>query len=132
MTKEELEAKVKELEEKNEELQMAVAEKDAQAEEQKTEAIMPLILPDKSATPMIPYKETKTKQYKLFRDEYRYKRPLYVSINGNNWVIPRGVVVDLPAYVVDFIEQYLAEEAAIWERVEKEEREYRELTAKQV
>ena len=38
-----------ELEEKNEELQKAAAEKDAQAEEQKADAIMPLILPDKAS-----------------------------------------------------------------------------------
>lgn len=131
-TAKELEARIKELEEENAGLQEQLEDAKKQEAEEKAEAIMPLTLPDRSITPMIPYKEEETVQYKLFRDEYRYKRPLYVCINGRNWVIPRGVVVELPKYVADFIEQNIAEEAAIWARVEKEEQEYRELTARQV
>lgn len=121
MTNKELEAKVQELQEENEKLKAS-----------KEGANTPLTLPSHSATPIIPYVETEKVRVRLFRDEYRYKDPLYVAVNGKNWVIKRGVDVELPKYVADFIEQQMTEEAAIWERVEKEEREYREMSAKQV
>lgn len=129
MTTKELEAKIQELEKQNEQLQHDIEHyqkaKDA-------EVNTPLILPDPAITPMIPYQEKETVKVRLFRDEYRYKQPLYVSINGRNWLIKRGVDVELPKYVADFIEQQMQEEAAIWERVAKEEQEYKDLTAKQV
>ena len=91
MTKEELQAMYDELKEKNEEMAK-------QLEEQQTvstkKAVEPLQLPDANITPMIPYLEKETVKIKLFRDDYRYKRPLYVSINGRNWLIPRGVEVE--------------------------------------
>ena len=127
MTKEELQAMYDELMAKNEELVKQLEEK---AETKK--AVEPLQLPDANITPMIPYVEKETVKIKLFRDDYRYKRPLYVSINGRNWLIPRGVEVELPKYVADFIDNLAKEEAEIQERIIREEQEYRELTAKQV
>jgi hypothetical protein len=115
-----MEARIRELEQENANLKKAEA----------APVNAPLQLPDPSITPIIPYEETQTVTVRLFRDEYRYKAPLYVSINGKNWLIKRGVEVQLPKYVADFIEQQMREEAAIWERVEKEEREYRDQTAK--
>lgn len=41
----------------------------------------------------------------LFKDSGRYKEPLYVAVNGKNFVIPRGVPVDVPYYVAKVIEQ---------------------------
>ncbi len=120
MTSKEMEARIRELEQENANLKKAEA----------APVNAPLQLPDPSITPIIPYEETQTVTVRLFRDEYRYKAPLYVSINGKNWLIKRGVEVQLPKYVADFIEQQMREEAAIWERVEKEEREYRDQTAK--
>ena len=111
MTKDELEAKVKELEEENSRLKAKEPE----------EVKQPLILPDPGMTPMIPYK-----------DDYRYKSDLFVAINGNNWFIKRGKEVTLPKYVADFIEQTMAEEARIWEKVEQEEADFKKLTDKQV
>lgn len=124
MTNKELEAKIKELEEQNEKLK-------GEAAAAQTGANLPLILPDPSMTPMIPYVEKEFVNVRLFRDEYRYKEPLYVAINGKNWVIQRGVEVTLPKYVADFIEQQMAEEAKIWERVALEEKEFIEKTPKQ-
>lgn len=121
MTNKELEARVKELEEENKGLRAYMEP-----------ANTPIILPDASMTPLIPYEEKEFVTIKLFRDDYRYKRPLYVSINGRNWLIPRGVEVKLPKYVADFIDNMSKEEAKIQERIIKEEQEYKELTAKQV
>ena len=119
MTKDELERTNQELQDRLNKL-----EKQGQAVRQ------PLVLPDPSITPMIPYEETEYVKVKLFRDEYRYKQPLYVAINGRNWLIKRGVEVTLPKYVADFIEQQMREESAIWERVAKEEQEYKDQTAR--
>lgn len=122
MTNKEMQDRIKDLEAQNEELK-AGAGQGAKKKE-------PVILPDPSVTPMIPYEETTNVRVKLFRDEYRYKQPLYVAINGRNWLIKRGVEVELPKYVADFIEQQMQEEAAIWERVAKEEQEYKDQTAR--
>lgn len=118
MTNKELEAKVRELEEENQRLKTMTDGSNA-----------PLTLPDPAKTPLIPFVETEYETVKLFRDEYRYKDPLYVSINGKNWVIVRGEPVKLPKYVAKFIEQQMATEAAIWERVAKEEKDYLDMTA---
>ena len=120
-------ATIKELEEKNRQLQ---AELDRMKTAKAAGVNTPMILPDPSITPTIPYQETETKKIRLFRDEYRYKAPLFVSINGRNWLINRGVEVEVPKYVADFIEQQMTEEAAIWKRVAEEEEEYRKQTAK--
>ena len=123
MTKDELEAKVKELEEENEKLKAkGEPEKDNQ----------PLVLPDPSITPTIPYEEKEFVRVKLFKDDYRYRDDLYVAINGKNWYIKRGKEVTLPKYVADFIEHTMAEEARIWEKVEQEENDFKKLTDKQV
>ena len=121
MTNKEMEARIKALEEENEQLKGLAAPVNP-----------PIILPDASMTPLIPYEEKEFVKIKLFKDDYRYKRPLYVSINGRNWLIPRGVEVPLPKYVADFIDHMSKEEAEIQERILKEEQEYRDLTAKQV
>lgn len=121
MTNKELEAKIQELQEENEKLKAT-----------KEGTNTPMMLPSHSATPTIPYVEKEKVRVRLFRDEYRYKDPLYVSINGRNCVIRRGADVDIDKYFADFIEQQMTEEAAIWERVAQEEKEYREMSAKQV
>lgn len=129
MTTKELEAKIEELAKQNAEMQKSMEDYKAAA---KAEVNTPIMLPDPSQTPVIPYEEKEYVKVRLFKDEYRYKAPLFVSINGKNWLIRRGVDVQLPKYVADFIEQQMAEEAAIWERVAREEQEYKDLTAKQV
>ena len=122
MTEDELEAKVRELEEENEKLK---AKEPANVKQ-------PLILPDPGMTPMIPYEEKEFVKVKLFKDDYRYKDDVYVGINGKNWNIKRGKEIPLPKYVADFIEQTVAEEARIWEKVEQEEEDFKKLTDKQV
>ena len=42
---------------------------------------------------------------RLFKDNNKYKEPLYVSVNGYNAQIPRGVVVEVPYYVAKHIEE---------------------------
>ena len=88
-----------------------------------------LNLPDHKFTPTIPYEPKKKVNIELFKDDYRYKEPLFVGINGRTWLIQRGVPVEVDDYVADFIEQMKAEEARIMRRVESEEKEYQQNTA---
>ena len=42
---------------------------------------------------------------KLFKDNDRYKEPLFVSVNDYRAAIPRGVTVEIPYYVAKHIEE---------------------------
>lgn len=110
----ELEAKVKTLEEEN-----------TQLKKDKPEAIE---LPDAKFTPTIDYKPQRKVTIELFKDDYRYKEPLFVGINGRTFLIQRGVPVEVDDYVAEFIEGMKAEEARIMRKVEAEEREYQQAT----
>lgn len=105
--------------------------KTAIAEEIETMKKQPdvLELPDAKYTPTIPYEPQRKVTIELFKDDYRYKEPLFVGINGRTWLIQRGVPVEVDDYVADFIEQMKSEEARIMRRVEAEEREYNQDTA---
>jgi hypothetical protein len=116
-------ATVKDLEEKLNQLEEQLKNKPA-AKEPET-----IDLPDAKFTPTIPYVPKKKVTIELFKDDYRYKEPLFVGINGQTWLIKRGVQVEVDDYVADFIEQQKAEEARIMRRVDQEEREYQEKTA---
>ncbi len=115
-TVKELEAKLAALQEENEKLK-------ADPEP------VNLVLPDAKFTPTIPYVPKKMVKIELFKDDYRYKEPLFVGINSRTWLVPRGVEVEVPDYVADFIEAQRSEEARIMRKVEAEEKEYQDKTA---
>lgn len=46
----------------------------------------------------------------LFYDGDRYKDPLYVAINGRNWMVKRGEPVEVPVEVANVIEQSLKQD----------------------
>ena len=46
----------------------------------------------------------------LFYDGDRYKDPLYVAINGRNWLVKRGEPVEVPVEVANVIEQSLKQD----------------------
>lgn len=49
---------------------------------------------------------------KLFRDNNRYKEPLYVSVNDYSAQIQRGVSVQVPYFVAKHIEEMNAQDEA--------------------
>ena len=49
---------------------------------------------------------------KLFRDNNRYKDPLYVSVNDYSAQIQRGVTVQVPYFVAKHIEEMNAQDEA--------------------
>ena len=125
-------ATVKELEEKLEALQEekeALEAENQQLKEQGEKEPEALVLPDAKFTPTRPYVPKKKVMIELFKDDQRYREPLFVGINGRFMLIQRGVPVEVDDYVADFIEQQKAEEARIMRKVELEEQEYLKNTA---
>lgn len=52
----------------------------------------------------------KTKKVYLFYDGEKYKDPLYVGINGMNWLVQRGQEVEVPVEVAEVIEHQLEQD----------------------
>lgn len=56
---------------------------------------------------------------KLFKDNARYKSDLFVSVNGNNYLIRRGEAVEVPAAVAEVIEHSAAQDELTARRMEQ-------------
>ena len=63
---------------------------------------------------------------KLFRDNNRYKEPLFVSVNNYTALIQRGVQVEVPYFVARHIEEMNAQDEATAMLVEGLAKEYGE------
>lgn len=76
-----------------------------------TAAVMPAPTPD-AVVKVKPPKEDVTRmvKVKLFKDNKRYKDPLYVSVNDYHAAIPRGIVVEVPLYVALSLEESQAQD----------------------
>ncbi|XBX08866.1 hypothetical protein QMP26_18695 [Enterocloster clostridioformis] len=48
-------------------------------------------------------KKEETVKFALFRDDDRYKAPLFVGVNGRSYLIKRGKEVELPKSVYEVI-----------------------------
>ena len=48
-------------------------------------------------------KKEETVKFALFRDDDRYKAPLFVGVNGRSYLIERGKEVELPKSVYEVI-----------------------------
>lgn len=49
-------------------------------------------------------------QIRLFKDNNKYKEPLYASVNNRSFHIPRGITVTVPYCVAKVIEQSQAQD----------------------
>lgn len=76
---------------------------------------------------MVHYVPKGNVKIELFHDDNRYKDPLFVSINGRNWIIKRGVEVEVPDYVAKFINDQMREERIIIKKAIEEEQEFMNL-----
>jgi hypothetical protein len=59
----------------------------------------------------------------LFKDNDRYKEDLFVSVNGQRFLIQRGKPVEVPAYVAEVIERSQSQDeqsGAMMERLAEE------------
>ena len=68
----------------------------------------------------------KTTVVNLFYDGVRYKDPLFVGINGLNWLIQRGVDVEVPVEVAEVIKNMEAQDKKTSMMIRKLESEAQE------
>lgn len=45
----------------------------------------------------------KTEVVRLFKDAHRYSAPVFVSVNGESYLIQRGIPVEVPAAVAEVL-----------------------------
>ena len=60
----------------------------------------------------------------LFRDNNQYKDALYVAVNGESYLIPRGKEVEVPYYIAEVIEWSMKEDQKTAEQLRILEENY--------
>ena len=69
-------------------------------------------------------KGPKKVKIKLFKDNGEYRDDVFVGINGERFLIKRGVEVEVPDYVAEVIENSARQDARAAEFIQKIEAEY--------
>lgn len=67
--------------------------------------------------------------YRLFRDSGKYSEPVFVSVNGHPFLIPRGKTVMIPRYVAQVLEDSAALKAEAAMKADQLEDEFLNETA---
>lgn len=57
---------------------------------------------------------------RLFRDGGKYKDDLFVAVNGRRWLIQRGVDVQVPRYVADFLDSMQKQDVETSQMIKRE------------
>ena len=70
--------------------------------------------------------EKKMVRIRLFKDNQNYTGDVFVSVNGENYLIKRGVTVDVPDYIAEVLESSQREDENAVLRMEMAERSYLE------
>ena len=90
---------------------MEAQEKDAKVKVTKQERVKPEI-----KYPM-PEPKERMVPIRLFKDSDRYKDDLFVSVNGQTFLIQRGVDVEVPWYVAEVIQNAIRSDNQADERL---------------
>lgn len=69
-------------------------------------------------------KRSRKVKVRLFRDSNQYKDSLFVAVNGESYMIPRGVEVEVPYYIAEVIENSLREDQKTAEQLRILEENY--------
>jgi len=67
---------------------------------------------------------------KLFRDNGEYRDPVFVSVNGENYLIRRGEEVEVPEKIAYVLEESLKQDECTAALIDKTEMLYEENTRK--
>ena len=70
--------------------------------------------------------EKKMVKIKLFKDSGEYRDDVFVAVNGERYLIKRGVEVEGPDYIAEGIEHSAQQDARTAELIQKIEAEYKE------
>ena len=65
---------------------------------------------------------------KLFKDNGQYSEPIFVSVNGERYIVPRGVEVEIPEYIAEVLERSMAEDQQTALMLEQLEQKFNEKT----
>ena len=76
----------------------------------------------------LPAPPAKKVKVKLFRDNDRYKDPVFVAVNGERYIVPRGVEVEIPEYIYEVLERSMAEDQQTALMLERLENKFAEKT----
>ena len=102
------------------ELQEMIRQEVAKAQEAQTA--------EKQALVELPAPPAKKVKVKLFRDNDRYKDPVFVAVNGERYIVPRGVEVEIPEYIYEVLERSMAEDQQTALMLERLENKFAEKT----
>lgn len=67
---------------------------------------------------------------KLFRDNGRYAKPVFVAVNGHKFIVPRGVEVEVPAYIAKVLDESFRQDMETADQLMQLERKFSEDTQK--
>ncbi len=70
--------------------------------------------------------EKKMVKVRLFKDNQNYTGDVFVSVNGENYLIKRGVTVDVPDYIAEVLESSQREDENAVMRMETAEKNFLE------
>jgi len=65
---------------------------------------------------------------KLFKDNGKYSDPIFVAVNGERYIVPRGVEVEIPEYIAEVLERSMAEDQQTALMLERLENKFNEKT----
>lgn len=71
-------------------------------------------------------KGKKMVRIRLFKDSQNYSGDVFVSVNGESYLIRRGIPVDVPDYIAEVLEGSQREDENATLRMENAERSYLE------
>ena len=71
-------------------------------------------------------KPAKKVKVKLFKDNGMYKDPVFVAVNGQRFIVPRGVEVEVPEYIADVLEESFKRDQATAEQLMTLEKKFKE------
>ena len=68
--------------------------------------------------------EKKMVRIKLFRDNQNYSGDVFVAVNGESYLIQRGITVEVPDYIAEVLETSQREDENALMRMEKAEQTF--------
>ncbi len=67
---------------------------------------------------------------KLFKDNGRYSKPVFVAVNGHKFIVPRGVEVEVPDYIAKVLNESFRQDQETANQLMELERKFSEDTKK--
>lgn len=96
---------------KKQEAAQAAQTEEAKTEEAKTKEAKTAAAPEEGT------EEQDTVVIRLFKDSHRYSEPVFVGVNGETYLVQRGVPVEVPKAVAEVLQHSEEMENAAMEKI---------------